>query len=403
MYEKHGETIEAREFLEALQGDASHISLNNCTIEGVVDLFSTDLERDENDHICINKTLACIGCTFKNVVNFRTAVFQQEISFRRSVFEADLDFDEATFQSQSGFRDADLDFDEAALRLQSGFREATFKGRANFHSVTFHNSISFWRAKFHNVADFHQAEFHDNAVFHEAQFQKEANFSRVLFLRTLDCTGTNFEDVVNYNRATFLGSTLFTAAKFSAVASFRDVQYTPNTIRQSIVNRFTKNSKHPTEFYLDSQHVDEVANPFFKRYVADQQYIRAFNKANPILAHLWRWSSDYGRNLGLWAFWSLFIAFLFAMAYLPYPSWMPEWMQDWSPQFHQATGQYTDEPLTFWNSFYFSIVTFTTLGFGDVVADNATARLFVTLEVIFGYLMLGGLISIFANKLASRS
>ena len=149
--------------------------------------------------------------------------------------------------------------------------------------------------------------------------------------------------------------------------------------------------------------MDEVANPFFKRYVADQQFIRAFNKANPMLARLWRWSSDYGRNLGLWAFWSLFIAFLFAMAYLPYPSWMPEWMQDWSPQFHQVTGQYEGKPLTFWNSFYFSVVTFTTLGFGDVVADNATARLLVTLEVIFGYLMLGGLISIFANKLASRS
>ena len=173
MYEKHGETIEAREFLEALQGDASHISLNNCTIEGVVDIFSTDLERDENDRICINKTLSCIGCTFKNVVNFRTAVFQQEISFRRSVFEADLDFDEATFQRQSGFREADLDFDEAALRLQSGFREATFKGRANFHSVTFHNSISFWRAKFHNVADFHQAEFHDNNVVQQGDEEKK--------------------------------------------------------------------------------------------------------------------------------------------------------------------------------------------------------------------------------------
>ncbi len=391
MYEKHGETIEAREFLDVLQSDASHITLSNCTIKGVVDLFSTDLERDENDRICINKTLSCIGCTFKNVVNFRTAVFQQgnssqeENSFRRSVFEADFDFDEATMQHQCSFR------------------ETTFQGRANFHSATFQESVSFWRAKFHNVADFHQAQFYDNAVFHEAQFQKEANFSRVLFQQTLDCTGTSFAGVAIYNRATFLGTSLFTAAKFAAVASFRDVQYTPNTIRQSISNRFTKNSKNPTEFYLDSQHVDEVANPFFKRYVADQQFIRAFNKANPMLAHLWRWSSDYGRNLGLWAFWSLFIAFLFAIAYLPYPSWMPEWMQDWSPQFHQATGQYSGEPLTFWNSFYFSVVTFTTLGFGDVVADNATARLLVTLEVIFGYLMLGGLISIFANKLASRS
>ena len=73
------------------------------------------------------------------------------------------------------------------------------------------------------------------------------------------------------------------------------------------------------------------------------------------------------------------------------------------PRFHQVTGTDTGLPLTFWKSFYFSIVTFTTLGFGDVVADNTLARILVTLEVILGYIMLGGLISIFANKLASRS
>jgi hypothetical protein len=154
---------------------------------------------------------------------------------------------------------------------------------------------------------------------------------------------------------------------------------------------------------LDSRHVDEVANPFFKRYVADQQFTRAFNQANPVLARLWRWSSDYGRSLGLWAFWSLFFAFLFALAYMPLPTWAPTWIQSFAPQFHQSTGTYSGEPLTFWHCFYFSVVTFTTLGFGDIVADNAAARFFVTLEVIFGYMMLGGLISIFSNKLASRS
>lgn len=385
MSEKHGETIDARELLDALESDVTDITLTSCTIEGVVDLFSSNIERDENDRIFLNKSLSCNGCIFTNVVNFRSVVFQKEMSFRRSIFEADLDFDEVTLQHPCEFR------------------EVTFHGRANFHGVVFHKSVSFWRAEFHNVADFHQTQFNENAVFHEAHFQKEANFSRVLFQQTLDCTGTNFTGAAVFNRATFVSSTRFTGAKFDAVASFRDVRYIPNTIRQSVINRFSKNGHRPTEFYLDSQHVDEVANPFFKRYVADQQFIRAFKKANPMLARLWRWSSDYGRNLGLWAFWSLFFALLFAIAYMPFPSWLPEWVQAWSPQFHQATGTYSGEPLTFWNSFYFSIVTFTTLGFGDVVADNATARFLVTMEVIFGYLMLGGLISIFANKLASRS
>ncbi len=54
---------------------------------------------------------------------------------------------------------------------------------------------------------------------------------------------------------------------------------------------------------------------------------------------------------------------------------------------------------------YFSVVTFTTLGFGDVTpkSDSVIAQCWIMLEVILGYIMLGGLISIFAEKLARRS
>ena len=386
MYEKHNETIKARAFLEALQSDATSITFTNCIIEGVVDIFSVALERDENDRILLNKSLSCIGCTFKNIVNFRTVVFQQDVDFRRTLFEADLDLD------------------ETILHGSCAFREAIFQRRADFHSAIFHKSASFWRARFNNVADFHRVEFHKNAVFHEAYFYNEVNFRRALFQGILDCTGTWFSETTTFNNATFLGTANFTGAQFVAVAAFRDVRYIPNTLLQFVRDKLGRRRHYPTEFYLDSQHVDEVENPFFKRYVADQQFIRAFNQANPVLARLWRWSSDYGRSLALWASWSILFVFLFAIAYrFPFPSWMSLGLVDLTPHFHQITGAYSGQPLTFWDCFYFSVVTFTTLGFGDVVADNTAARFLVTLEVIFGYVMLGGLISIFANKLASRS
>jgi hypothetical protein len=52
---------------------------------------------------------------------------------------------------------------------------------------------------------------------------------------------------------------------------------------------------------------------------------------------------------------------------------------------------------------YYSVVTFTTLGFGDVIPNTIEASRWVMAEVIIGYIMLGGLISILANKLARRS
>ena len=386
MYEKHNETIKARVFLEALQSDATSITFTNCIIEGVVDIFSVALERDENDRILLNKSLSCIGCTFKNIVNFRTVVFQKDVDFRRTLFEADLDFD------------------EAILHGSCAFREAIFQRRADFHNAIFHKSVSFWRVRFNNVADFHRVEFRKNAVFHEAYFFNVVNFRRALFQGILDCTGTWFSETTTFNNTTFLGPANFTGAQFVAVAAFRDVRYIHNTLLQFVKDKLGRRRHYPTEFYLDSQHVDEVENPFFKRYVADQQFIRAFNQANPVLARLWRWSSDYGRSLALWASWSILFVFLFAIAYrFPLPSWMSLWLVDLTPHFSQITGAYSGKPLTFWDCFYFSVVTFTTLGFGDVVADNTAARFLVTLEVIFGYVMLGGLISIFANKLASRS
>jgi hypothetical protein len=64
-----------------------------------------------------------------------------------------------------------------------------------------------------------------------------------------------------------------------------------------------------------------------------------------------------------------------------------------------------DPPLPFSlvTMIYYSVVTFTTLGFGDVKPQTELAAVIVMLEVIIGYVMLGGLISILANKLARRA
>ena len=61
--------------------------------------------------------------------------------------------------------------------------------------------------------------------------------------------------------------------------------------------------------------------------------------------------------------------------------------------------------LDWFNALYFSVVTFTTLGFGDVSPNlaNRTAQVVVMAQVVIGYIMLGGLVSILANKLARRA
>ncbi|NIM17935.1 MAG: hypothetical protein GTO45_38655, partial [Candidatus Aminicenantes bacterium] len=64
---------------------------------------------------------------------------------------------------------------------------------------------------------------------------------------------------------------------------------------------------------------------------------------------------------------------------------------------------HVSETIPAFSFLYYSIVTFTTLGFGDIVPKTDLLQFWVMLEVILGYIMLGGLISILANKLARRS
>lgn len=56
----------------------------------------------------------------------------------------------------------------------------------------------------------------------------------------------------------------------------------------------------------------------------------------------------------------------------------------------------------FWDSLYFSVVTFTTLGFGDMQPICLAGRIVAGFEAIFGYAMLGLFVSIMASKIMQR-
>ncbi len=53
--------------------------------------------------------------------------------------------------------------------------------------------------------------------------------------------------------------------------------------------------------------------------------------------------------------------------------------------------------------FYYSVVTYTTLGYGDVTPTHLFGEILVVIEVILGYTTLGLVLSILANKVARRS
>jgi len=133
-------------------------------------------------------------------------------------------------------------------------------------------------------------------------------------------------------------------------------------------------------------------DPVLGRRVRDAAWLRHYKKnckwyKRP-LQFVWAITSNYGRNIWLWIMWSVIIAFRFGIQFY---SMGPE------------AFEVTHLGHSFETMLYYSVVTFTTLGFGDVVPKTAEASYWVMAEVILGYIMLGGLISILANKLARRN
>lgn len=157
-----------------------------------------------------------------------------------------------------------------------------------------------------------------------------------------------------------------------------------------LIGRLFVIPKLPIFIGANVEAADWADNREAQRNFVYAEYIRQFKKNHPIIAKIWWLFADYGRSLFRWAIWSLIFAASFGAIY----HWLlgPE-------SFVVAEGTNLSPIL---RSFYYSIVTFTTLGFGDIVPKTDPAALWVALEVALGYVMLGGLISIFAVKLARR-
>ena len=125
-----------------------------------------------------------------------------------------------------------------------------------------------------------------------------------------------------------------------------------------------------------------------KWYENPDQPIKGFTLGNIILKRLVRWFwaiSNYGLSTGRIFVTFLAFAFVFAAAYDLWPEFVK--FTDGAKEF--------ENPL---HAFYFSIVTMTTLGFGDIAANRGSpiGQCLLMLQVILGYVMLGALITRFA-------
>jgi len=214
----------------------------------------------------------------------------------------------------------------------------------------------------------------DSTSFYEVNLA-DANVTGVLFYKTAS--------FCRINAATCFGHPLF--KRYA-----EDQDYIASRIDEIKIERFL-NSKNLSRLRQDIASNSAESPIKLRGKLSDQLRLRYWEPLR-LGAHevwLWLWARiDYGRSFSRVALMAAVLSIVFGVAY--------------------STGDmlHFDEGVTpnwWYTPFYYSIVTYTTLGFGDVTPKSEWGQVLVTIEVILGYLTLGLLISILANKVARRS
>ena len=170
-----------------------------------------------------------------------------------------------------------------------------------------------------------------------------------------------------------------------SLANIRKANFSNADLRHARL-RMMKQFKSSHWIGVDIRDVNFSGAYLMRREIIDQNFIkefRSYNWVSKILYYPWLWTCDCGRSMFRWCCCIgtllLIFTFLYSLVGIDY-------------------GLYPTKlsPL------YFSVVTLTTLGFGDVAPNSIGGQIVVMIEVLTGYIMLGGLLSIFSNKLARR-
>jgi uncharacterized protein YjbI with pentapeptide repeats len=365
--------------------------------------------------------------TFQDA-NFREATFRNAY-FDRGTFQGNADFRGADFRNTdfwgTTFKDADFwgtTFRDAnflgatfhgnanfmGVTFQdASFGEVTFQGTADFREATFRNIVHFRRAAFRD-ANFLGATFHGNANFREVTFQsadfREATFQDANFREaTIEKTCEFFpakNEVLDFQYAKFLFRANITAdltlARFHRAyldnAAFidciwpgkiyeevhmedRDIELSYNQL-ETIYRDFKQNMQSHGDY-------KKAGDFYYREMECRKESMRetgfSFNWIRSLGYSLLKYSCGYGEKPERTILSSFLTIIVFSFLY-------------WGLKCLDCS-----EEIVY--SIYFSFVTFTTLGLGDIKPLTHLGRALICCEAVIGAFLIALFVVVFARKM----
>jgi uncharacterized protein YjbI with pentapeptide repeats len=354
-----------------------------------------------------------IKTTFNGDANFITTTFNGEADFKSTNFESFTHFEFATFNGAADFR-------EATFKMNTVFKQTSFMGIADFEDVkfnghttkftrtTFAGNANYFVVKFKGNADFGETIFKHDANFEEATFEndvdfrckylfKNLNFSKIetlpgkkLFIRL-----QNKESIISFNRAhlenTYLDIDLVEGVSIDFTdALLKNTKIVKSRIENHILQEKEKEFSKAKEIYLllkNNFHsigrYDDESWAFKKEKDMERKSICHFKSLHKWLGTCFL-NIIYGYGEKPWnvIFSALVIIIFFALLFSGFLK--------------------SNVVRNFPDSFYFSLITFTTLGYGDFRPLEGWGRILAGSEAFIGAFMMALFVYTFARRTGGR-
>jgi uncharacterized protein YjbI with pentapeptide repeats len=441
----------------ALEGSKEHLCILHATSKDAKECLRAFYKQmDEGSHDFEGYQLPeadLSGRVFHGDVTFRNARFTGDVTFKEATFPEQTDLRGATFEG-------DVSFEGVEFGGSANVAGATFKKEAIWKGVTFGNEALFEGCAFGPMADFDHGTFTGDAHFERArisgdldlgysEFKKysffielecegEGDFSFAEFMAYADFAGSrwkelNMTDVIFDKRGCFDGAEIvsgtFEDAELRHV-TFRDVDmanvFTTGAsleeaymsqakwgkvqrgplgkkleVREETLaneegtkealNRAEAAHRNLKESYKNEGDY-ETAGEFFiremairrKRAILDKEY--GYWVMSNIIAGL----CGYGERPTRVIFWWFAFTFTFAVVY--FAGQLIEYSDGTTEIDFSTLGG-------FLTCMYFSVVTFTTLGFGDISPVTDAGRAIASVEAFTGAFMIALFVLVFGRKM----
>jgi len=396
--------------------------------------------------------------TFKGDADFIGATFKSDAFFGGATFKGDADFIGATFKTNA-------DFEGTTFKRNAIFEGTTFKRKAIFGGATFEGSADFGTvfgaATFKGDADFIGATFKRNADFEGTTFEGSADFELEYLAKDLilneakvfpgkrwSINVNNGKGNISFQRTYLENTYLKIGLAEGLLIDFTDTLLR-NTIlqREQIENHILHEAKEEylkankiflllkNNFHSLGQYEDESwafkkekdmerlskSFPYYKEVLKEEGLKEKF----PILKWIRKgkfrkWITSVFSNM-IYGYgerpWNvikaaLVVILLFAIGFSIIGIGNPEIIELKGTAINQNTGNIVDLASkgllknnvikNFPDSLYFSLITFTTLGYGDFRPLEGVGRILAGSEAFIGAFMMALFVYTFARRTGGR-